>query len=41
MVKFGVLAGARKKNILKQCLADFYLGFTAFDPPLDVFCLWY
>jgi hypothetical protein len=41
MVKFGALAGARQKIILKQCLADFYLGFTAFCAPLDVFCLWY
>jgi len=41
MVKFGVLAGARKKSMLKQCLADFYLGFTAFDAPLDVLLCWY
>jgi len=41
MVKFGVVAGARQKIILKQYLADFYLGFVAFAAPLDVFCLWY
>jgi hypothetical protein len=41
MVKFGALADARQKIILKQYLADFYLGFTAFCAPLDAFCEWY
>jgi hypothetical protein len=41
MVKFGALAGACQKITLKQYFVDFYLGFTAFGAPLDVFCLWY
>ena len=41
MVKFGALAGARQKIILKQYLADFYLGFMAFDAPLDALLWWY
>ena len=41
MVKFAALAGARQKINLKQYLADFYLGFTAFCAPLDVLLCWY
>jgi hypothetical protein len=41
MVKFGALADARQKIILKQYLADFCLGFTTFCAPLDALWYWY